>query len=208
MPRAVVKPALRQPDAARPAPERARIGGGAGGDLRAAGRRTAHQRQKAVRGIAGQDLQTAVVLQLAERSQQIAAPPVDEIGHAAKALLIVPGQSTERRAGGVATHLAVGQLAQAPQVPPIAHPQQIVVQHGGQRRRDRHGDAIGDALGAQPIESLQQRHVRFADGFEQPVLFQKVVVLRVTHERQVGVQDQRDVTGAHDDRSGAAEAGT
>jgi len=82
------------------------------------------------------------------------------------------------------------QGAQLVQVPAVARAQQRIVQHRRQRRGDRHGDGEGDAVVAQAEERLQQRDVGLGDGFEQPVLFQKVVVLGVAHERQVRVQDQ------------------
>ena len=45
------------------------------------------------------------------------------------------------------------------------------------------------------FQELQQRHVGFRDGLEQPVLFQELLVLRVPDKRQVRVEDEGQVTG-------------
>ena len=50
----------------------------------------------------------------------------------------------------------------------------------------------------QPLEDVQQRDVGFGDRLEEPILFEEIVVLRVAHERQVRVQDEREVTARHE----------
>ena len=45
----------------------------------------------------------------------------------------------------------------------------------------------------QPFHDLQQRHVGFGDGLEEPAFLQKLFVLRMPHERQVRVEDEREI---------------
>ena len=45
------------------------------------------------------------------------------------------------------------------------------------------------------VQELQQRHVGFRDGLEQPVLLQELLVLRVPDKRQVRVEDEGQVAG-------------
>jgi hypothetical protein len=193
---AVVVAALGQPDAARPPSEGARVRLHAGADLRAPRPRPAHQRQEAVGGVARQDLEQPVVLQLSERRQQVATPAIEERAHAAEPAEIMTRDPAQARGLVVAAHLALGELGQARQVPVVAATQQLVVEHRRERRRDRHGDAEPDALFAQAEERLQQRHVGLGDRLEEPVLLEEVVVLGVAHERQVRVQHQAEVAPA------------
>ena len=49
----------------------------------------------------------------------------------------------------------------------------------------------------QPLHHRDERKVRFGDGLEEPVFLEKLFVLRVPHERQMRVKNEREVTGSH-----------
>ena len=94
--------------------------------------------------------------------------------------------------------LLLGQLDQLVEVLGVAELEQIVGQHRQQRRRNRHGGAERDVIADQPLERLQQRQVRAGDRLVQPLLLHHRRIFGVTDERQVRVQDQREVSGRHD----------
>ena len=54
-----------------------------------------------------------------------------------------------------------------------------------------------DAVALEAVEDFQQRDVGFGDGLVEPILFEEVVVLGMADERQVGVQDQTEITERH-----------
>ena len=92
-----------------------------------------------------------------------------------------------------AVDLLLGELAQLVEAPRVARHEQLVAQHRHQRRRHRERDAERDVLVGGPVEDPQQRQVGLGDGLVEPVLLQEVLVLRVAHEGEVGVQVERDV---------------
>jgi hypothetical protein len=71
--------------------------------------------------------------------------------------------------------------------------QEIVAQHRGERRRERHGDGKRNAATVQTIERTQEGQVALVQGFEEPALFHGALVLGVAHEGQVRVQDDGQV---------------
>ena len=73
----------------------------------------------------------------------------------------------------------------------VAILQQRVGEHLAERRRQPQRDARPHAVHHAAFEDLQERQVGFADGFKEPVFFEEFRVFRMTHERQVRVQDDR-----------------
>ena len=75
--------------------------------------------------------------------------------------------------------------------------EEVVGQHGEERRRERHGHAVGNVVGEEPLEDLKERQVGAGDGLVEPVLLHHGRIFRVTDEGQVRVQDEREVTLGH-----------
>ena len=101
------------------------------------------------------------------------------------------------RLGLGALDLLLGQLDQLVEVLGVADLEQVVGQHRDQRRRQRHGRAVRDVIGDQPLEHLHQRQVRPGDRLVEPLLLHHRRIFGVTDERQVGVQDEREISGGH-----------
>jgi len=80
------------------------------------------------------------------------------------------------------------------QIAPATLLQQRVAAHGTQRGRHRQGDAHGQPIAAPGFHDLQQGQIRFGDGLKEPVLLQAPLQLRVTDKRQMGVQQDGQVT--------------
>jgi hypothetical protein len=58
-------------------------------------------------------------------------------------------------------------------------------QHFAERRRNIHRKARSSARFMQVLKDKDKRKVNFSDCFVKPILFQKLRVLRVAHERKV-----------------------
>ena len=71
--------------------------------------------------------------------------------------------------------------------------QERVAQHRSQSGRERDGQARAQTVALPAFEKLEQGDVRFGDGLEEPILFEKPLMLRVAHKGQVRVQDERKV---------------
>ena len=107
------------------------------------------------------------------------------------------GEVMELRLPARALDLLAGQGDQVVEVADVAVLQQRVAEHGGQRRRDRHGQPPVDAVALEAVEDFEQRDVGLGDGLVEPVFFEEVVVLGMADEGQVGVQDQAEITERH-----------
>ncbi len=53
-----------------------------------------------------------------------------------------------------------------------------------------------DAFVDQPAHHAEQRKVGLGDGFEEPVLLEKILVLGMPDERQMGVEDESEMSRA------------
>ena len=53
------------------------------------------------------------------------------------------------------------------------------------------------AVAFQAVDHVEQRNVRLGDGLVEPIFFEEIVVLGMANERQMGVQDQAEVTDGH-----------
>ena len=116
--------------------------------------------------------------------------------------MIHVGELVELRLPAGALDLLGGKRNQVVDVPDVAILQQRIAEHGGQRRRHRHGHPPLDAVAFQAIEDFQQRDVGLGDGFVKPIFFEEIVVLRMPDERQMGVQDQAEITQRHQKKLG------
>ncbi len=77
-------------------------------------------------------------------------------------------------------------------------PQQRILHHVRQRRRDRKRDLERFALGLEAIEELDQGNVCFGDRLEEPAFLEKAVVLRMPDVGQMGVEDQEQISLRHE----------
>jgi len=191
-------PALGQPDAAGVPAEMHPVMHAGDLDLRADRLLVDHQGQKPVGSAAGDDLHRPRVLQALEGADQVPAVSiVEQAAQMVEALAVMPGERSELRIRARAVHLLVAELAEQVQPLRVARHEQLVAQHSDERRRQRHGDPERDPVVDAAIEHLQQRKVRLGDGLVEPVLLEELGVFRVTHVREVSVQDDRERAVAH-----------
>ena len=153
------------------------------------------ERQQGVRGGAGDDLQEAQLLELPEGAHQVA--PASGVGFAdpSKPAVIEEGQFVEGLLPMGAVDFLSRECDQVVEVPLIPCLQQRVSQHRAERGRQRQRETGFEAIRPPTLEELQQGHVGFRNGLEQPVLFQEPVVLGVPDKRQVCVKDKSKVAG-------------
>ena len=184
--------AFRQPDAARVAAEGRAVVVPRDEDLRAHRLgELLHERQKAVRRRAGDDLEHAAILQRGECGDHVAMPALHVVAPALEQPVVVEARrllqlALPRRA----LHLAPCQLDRALQIPLVAPVQQRVAQHVAERRRERHRELEGHPVIRQPVQHLEQRDVGFGDRLEEPVLLKELLILRVPHVGEMRVEDE------------------
>ena len=153
--------AFAQPHAARAAAEVLLVEVGGDVDLGAdVGPVAVHQREERVRRRRRDDLDAARLLQAAERAHQIALVAAPGVAQRLEAIVVHVREPVVVRLGLGAFDLLLGELDQLVEVLGVAELQQVVGQHRDQRRRQRHRAAVGDVIGDQPLEHLQQRQVR------------------------------------------------
>src|ERR1043166_775605 len=90
-------------------------------------------------------------------------------------------------------NLFFGKFNEVGKMPSVALLQQRVLQHLAKRRSQSQRDRRGHAIALPAFEHLQQGQVALRNGFEQPAFFEELFVLRMAHERQMSVEDEREV---------------
>ena len=93
----------------------------------------------------------------------------------------------------VSISLTHGEIDQKIEVPDVALTQKFVLQHRAQRWCQRHRELEWDVVVHEPLHHLQQRDVGFGNCLEEPIFLEKVLVLGMPHERQVRVQNEREM---------------
>ena len=88
-----------------------------------------------------------------------------------------------------AVDFLLGQFNEFFEVPLVAVLQERVPQHRAEGWGEREREAGVQAVPVPALQELQQRHVGFRDGLEEPVLFQELLMLWVPDKRQVRVED-------------------
>jgi hypothetical protein len=71
--------------------------------------------------------------------------------------------------------------------------QKLVLQHRAERGRDGHAELERHGIVDQPLHHLEQRDVSLGDRLEQPFFLEKMFLLRMPNERQVSVENEREV---------------
>src|SRR5438477_2210138 len=78
-------------------------------------------------------------------------------------------------------------------MPHVAILQQRIQQHRAERRTERHRQARLHAVAQPAIHHLDERQIRLRDRFVEPILLQKMLVLRMPDKGQMRVENQRQV---------------
>ena len=189
--------AFRQPEAERVTAEEAPVLVDSDRDLRLdRGGLRAQCGQEPVGRSAGDDLETTRLLVSPEGRDEFAAQGLDEErARARQQVAVEQGDTLHAVVSLVAPQLFFREGATEVEVANTARLQQSVGQHVEERRTDREGEAVGQVIDDQAVENAQQRDVGFGDCLEEPALLEEVIVLRVAHEGQVRVQDEREGRG-------------
>jgi hypothetical protein len=177
-----------------------------GADLRAPrGRPKIHQRKEAVRRAAGDETHDPRFLERCERTDDIApvrlliAPPCF-----AEALQVIAREPLQRGLARVAADVARRQVLEAREPVLETRPDQIVVQHRDQSRRERQCDPSARAAIGTPLEHPEERQIALDQRLDEPALLERILVLGMAHVRKVRVQQDREVAGRHQDSPGRA----
>src|SRR5947209_1615577 len=97
----------------------------------------------------------------------------------------------------ISSLLTPSEIDQKIEMAHVALAQQFVLQHRAQRWRKRRRDLERHVVVHQPLHHLQQRNVSLGDRFEEPVFFEKMFVLGMPDERQMRVENEREMTISH-----------
>jgi len=87
-----------------------------------------------------------------------------------------------------AVGFSLGQFNEAFEMAQIAVLKQWIQQHRAKGWRQGESQAHLHSIVVPALQNLQQRNIRFSDGFEEPVLFKESLVLRMTHKRQMSME--------------------
>src|SRR4029077_6131283 len=82
-------------------------------------------------------------------------------------------------------------------MPYVTLAKQLVPQHRAERRRERHGKLKRHMLIDQALHHAHQRHITLRYCFEEPIFFQKMLVLGMANEWKVCVKNESERTGRH-----------
>ncbi len=153
-----------------------------------------HQRQESMGRAAGDDLQRPAVLQLPELAREVEPAPFEDPQATPEMVAIVLGQPLELRLVPGPMQLLVAQFQQHLDVPLQPVLQQRIAEHAQQRRRERHRQPKMHPVIDQAIHHVDQWNISFAGGFEEPVLLHEAVVFGMADVRQVGVEDEGELS--------------
>jgi hypothetical protein len=156
-----------------------------------------HEREEGVSGGRRDHLEPALILQATEGAHQVALVAAPGVAQAEEAIVVHLGQAVVLRLRLGPLQLLLGQQDQIVQVVGVPGFEQVVGQHADERRGQRNRAAVGHAVCLQTLEDLDERKIGSADGFVQPLFFHHRRIFGVTDEGQMGVQDQRKVSGWH-----------
>jgi hypothetical protein len=103
----------------------------------------------------------------------------------------VARQTLERGLLRVAADVACGQILEAGEPVRETAPDQIVVQHRDQGRREREGDPPARAAVGASLEDAQKREITLEQRLDEPAFLERILVLGMAHVRKVRVEQDR-----------------
>jgi len=140
---------------------------------------------------AGEDLDVALALEVAERAGQIATDPPVELPHPLVEFLPEVGELDDLVVALTGEVLAALR-ARAQHV--LAIEGELLLELGRGELLGQHGRQVDapprrDPIGHQPMQDLEQRQVAFERGFAQPVAAMRPPSV-VDHHRKMGMEDE------------------
>src|SRR5205807_7654653 len=100
------------------------------------------------------------------------------------------GELAKLRMFAVPLLLTGGEVHQIIEMPHITFAQKPVLKHRAQRWRERHREFERHRVVHQAVHHPQQRNVSLRHRLEEPVFLEKVLMFRVSNERQVRVENE------------------
>jgi len=154
--------------------------------------------RKGVRRVRGDHLESgAGVLQPAERADEVAVVRAPRPAQRDEAVAVHGRELAVPRLLLRALDLVLAEFDQRVEVAGDALLQEVVAQHAEQRRGEAQRAAERDAVGGEPLERAQQRQVGVRHRLVEPSLLHDRRILRMAEERQVGVEDEGEISGRH-----------
>jgi hypothetical protein len=86
-------------------------------------------------------------------------------------------------------------------------PDQVVVQHRHQCRRERDGDATARAAVGAALEHSEEWEIALDERLDEPPLFERIFVLGMAHVRKVRVEHDREIARGTGSRHGVSSGG-
>src|SRR4051794_4266320 len=108
-------------------------------------------------------------------------------------LVIKFREGTKTIVVAIASDLTLGQSDRAVEISDVTLAQQLVLQHGAERGRDRHRQLERPLVADEPFHHREQWNVALGYRFEEPIFFEKFLMFRMPNERQVRVKDEREI---------------
>src|SRR5882762_1348290 len=190
---------LREPNPSGLATEVLPVVGDSNANLRTFGFRSGNERNEAMSGSASNNLEHTFVLEISKRTNQVpivAMLPKFPSRTKAIEIHICNGSKFVGLAPG-AINFFFSQRNKLFEMLCISFLEERINQHFAKRRRYIHREARSSACFMQVLKDKYKREVNFGDCFVKPILFQKLRVLRVAHERKVRMKDEAKVSCWH-----------
>ena len=89
---------------------------------------------------------------------------------------------------------ARSEIDQIIEMPHVTLAQKLILKHRAKRWRERHGELEWHIVTHQTLHHAKQRNVTFCDCLKKPVFLEEMFMLRMTDERKMRVENEREVT--------------
>src|SRR3954470_21914994 len=151
--------------------------------------RLSQKRQDSVGRRGSDDLERAGIAQLAKGTEDVAIPFLVTAPNIQQCVVVKSRQFFQFRDRASTLHLSLGEANRPLQMAQVTVAQKVVGQHRAERRRNAKGKLKRHPIADQPLHHAEERDVSFSDGLEEPVFFEKFLVLRMPDKRQMRVKN-------------------
>src|SRR5262249_23500527 len=161
-----------------------------------------HQREKSVRRSAGDDVDRSRILKRSKTRENVSAVAVPKQVPAGAEVIKIHLRGIVQRLAAASSHdLFFAQLDEPRQMSDIALLQERIGQHLAQRRREPESYSSLYPVLETGAQDVKQREGCLADRLKQPVFFEELGVLGVTHKRQMRVKNDGEQSVWHSGNS-------
>ena len=188
------KSTFRQPDTARCTSKMFFVVRNGDADLGASRFVSGHEREEAVCGTACDDFEGTFILELFENRDDLTVPFFIEEALCFTELIRGASSGIVERRALFCDFLFLCEFFEFVEVSRVAFLKEWIGEHFAERWRHAHGKSPTDVVIREATHHSQERDISFCHGFKQPVFLEKIGIFRMSDKRQVGMQDNAEVS--------------